>query len=755
MATLAHTFDQALRHHQSGNFQQAEELYRQILQADPRHVEAWHLLGLIAGRFSRNDLACEYIGQALRLQPNYHVAHNSLGTVLQNLGRLEEAAASYCEALRLKPDFAEAHYNLGKVLKDQGKLEEAAASYRQALRLHPENFEAHNNLGNILQAQGKLAEAATCYQNTLRLKPDHGVTHYNLGNVFNDQSKLDEAIASYQEAIRLRPDLFQALNNLGNILRNQGKLAEAIPNFLRALHLRPDFFEAHNNLGLALQEQGRLDEAIASYRQALRFNSDYAEAHNNLGNALKEQGQPDEAIDSFQEALRLRPDLSGAHNNLGNAFREQGRLDEALTAYRTALGLNPEAAHLHSNLVQTLNYHPGYDARMIQEECARWLQQHAAPFKDNLGPHANRPEPERRLRIGYVSPDFREHVDSFFTIPLLSNHDARQFQIFCYANVARPDALTERLRGYAEVWRSTVELTDPQLAELVRADQIDILVDLKMHTANNRLLMFARKPAPVQVAWLAYPGTTGLSAIDYRLTDPYLDPPGLFDAFYAEESVRLPDSFWCYDPLTDQPPVNALPAAQNGYVTIGCLNYFSKLNDDLLTLWAQVLRAVPASRLLLLAPRGQAREHVKAKLQQGGIDAAHIEFADMRARPEYLRLYNRIDFCLDPVPCNGHTTSLDAFWMGVPTITLVSTKSAMGRAGWSQLCNLGLKELAADTPEQYVALAAELAADLHRLQELRGTLRQRMLRSPLMDGTAFARHVEHAYRHMWQRWCRT
>jgi len=357
------------------------------------------------------------------------------------------------------------------------------------------------------------------------------------------------------------------------------------------------------------------------------------------------------------------------------------------------------------------------------------------------------------MRIGYVSPDFRDHVDSFFTIPLLANHDHQQCEIFCYASVARPDAVTERLRGYADVWRSTVKLTDQELADLVRSDQIDILVDLKMHTANNRLLMFAQRPAPVQVCWLAYPGTTGLSTIDYRLTDPYLDPPGLFDSFYAEESLRLPETFWCYDPLTDQPPVNALPARTSGVITFGCLNNFCKVNEDCLMLWARVLQAVPQSRLLLLAPSDPARERVLAILQQEGIAAARVEFANRVPRPEYLKLYHRFDFGLDPVPYNGHTTSLDAFWMGVPTLTLVSTKTVLGRGGWTQLCNLGLQELAAETPEQYVALAAGLAGDLTRLEELRSTLRQRMLRSPLMDGKRFARHVEQLYRQMWRRWC--
>jgi predicted O-linked N-acetylglucosamine transferase (SPINDLY family) len=366
--------------------------------------------------------------------------------------------------------------------------------------------------------------------------------------------------------------------------------------------------------------------------------------------------------------------------------------------------------------------------------------------------HGNLPDPERRLRIGYVSPDFCNHVNSFFTIPLLSNHDHQQVEIIGYADVVRPDSVTQQLRGYSDVWRNTVGLSDEQLAGLIRDDRVDILVDLAMHTVKNRLLVFARQPAPVQVTWLAYPGTTGLPTIDYRLTDPYLDPPGLFDDCYSEESFRLPETFWCYDPLTEQPPVNALPAAVNGVITFGCLNSFCKVNDECLALWARVLRAVPQSRMLLHAPLDPARERVLAKFQEHGVPASRVEFVSRKPRHEYLRLYHRIDMALDPLPCNGGTTTLDAFWMGVPTLTLLG-KTALGRAGWSLLCNLGLKDLAAETPQGLVDRAVQLAADSSGLQELRRTLRQRMQHSPLMDGKRFARHMEQAYRQMWMKWC--
>ncbi len=602
----------------------------------------------------------------------------------------------------------------------KGQLQQAEQLFIQILQADPNQVDALHLLGIIAGQTGRDYLAINYLNAALRLKPDLAGAHNNLGNVFTAQGKLPEAVASYERALRFRPHYFEAHYNLGNALRVQGRLTEAMASLQRALHLRPDHAGVHNSLGIALQGLGELGEAVASY----------------------------------QHAVRLKPDFADAHLNLGTVLKDQGLLDDALSVFRNALRLNPNAANIHSNLILTLHYHPGFVAKAILEECRRWSQQYADPLKSSILPHTNLPEPERRLRIGYVSPDLGgHHVDCFFTIPLLSNHDHRQFEIFCYADVERPDTLTERLRGYADVWRESRRLSDQQLADLVRSDQIDILLDLKLHTPNNRLRVFARKPAPIQVAWLGYTGTTGLSTMDYRLTDPYLDPPGLFDEFYTEESVRLPETFWCYDPLTDQPPVNSLPALESGVVTFGCLNNFCKVNDGCLALWAQVLRAVPRSRLLLLAPKGQARERALARLEQDGIAAPRLEFADKQPRREYLKLYQRIDLGLDPVPCNGHTTSLDAFWMGVPTLTLVSNTTAFGRAGLSQLCNLGLNELAVETSEQYVALAARLAGDLPRLQELRGTLRQRMLSSPLMDANRFARHMEQAYRTMWRRWC--
>jgi predicted O-linked N-acetylglucosamine transferase (SPINDLY family) len=318
--------------------------------------------------------------------------------------------------------------------------------------------------------------------------------------------------------------------------------------------------------------------------------------------------------------------------------------------------------------------------------------------------------------------------------------------------VVRPDVITARFRSCADVWRNVVGLTDEQLAESVRHDRIDILVDLCMHMARNRLLVFARKPAPIQACWFAYPGSTGLSTIDYRLTDPYIDPAGLDDDHDSEQSIRLPDSFWCYDPLVNDLAVDTPPMLEKGHITFGCLNNFCKVNAAVLSLWARVLRCVDRSRLLLMAAEGSPRQETLAQLEREGITPDRVTFVTHRPRAQYLELYRGIDIALDTVPYNGHTTSLDSLWMGVPVVTLTGP-TAVGRAGLSQLMNLGLPELIAFSPEQYVRIAVELARDLPRLGELRATLRGRMQASPLMDGPRFARNVEAAYREMWRRWC--
>jgi predicted O-linked N-acetylglucosamine transferase (SPINDLY family) len=367
-------------------------------------------------------------------------------------------------------------------------------------------------------------------------------------------------------------------------------------------------------------------------------------------------------------------------------------------------------------------------------------------------PHTNDCSPDRRLRIGYVSPDFRSHPVGTFLLPLLESHDHQGFEIFCYSSVRVPDAITARCRAQADVWRDALGMSDEQLAGAIRDDRIDVLVDLTMHMADNRLLVFARKPAPVQVTYLAYCGTTGLAAMDYRLTDPYLDPPGRDEPFYCERSVRLPETYWCYRPVIETSPAETLPASGTGQIVFGSLNNFCKVSDASLAAWSRLLQAVPGSRLLLHAHAGSHRQRVCTLLAGQGVAAERLELIDFLPAGDYFDVYRRIDVALDPFPYGGGTTTCDALWMGVPVVSLAGA-TAVGRGGLSILSNVGLPDLVARDPGEYVEIAARLAGDLPRLRELRAALRDRMRKSPLMDAPRFARNVEAAYRRMWKEWC--
>ncbi|MFI5378016.1 MAG: tetratricopeptide repeat protein [Tepidisphaerales bacterium] len=562
----------------------------------------------------------------------------------------------------------------------------------------------------------------------------------------------DDPLVRCRQALALDPDSPKVLVDLGNLLLVRGQLDQAIACYRRVLVFRPDSPEAHNNLGTALKTQGDVAGAIACFQQALALRPDAAQAHNNLGNALQQMGHLDEAAACYESAIALKPDHADAHNNLGQVRAVQGQLDPAIACYRRALALNPQSAAIHSNLVYSLHFHPGSDRESLYREHLQWNEVHAKPLAALRRPHNSDAAPDRRIRVGYLSPDFAQHPVGRFLLPLLAAHDRDRFHIFCYASQVRDDTFTERLRAHADVWRNVFGLSDDELAELIRVDGIDILVDLAMHMAGNRLLVFARKPAPVQVTYLAYCGATGLDVMDYRLTTADLDPPGPNDAFYSERSIRLPQTYWCYEPGVDTPPVGPLPALARGGVTFGSLNNFCKVTEPTLDAWARLLVAVDGSRLLLHSHPGSHRERVSAFLHARGVSPDRLVFTDFVPIERYFKLYGEIDIALDPFPCGGGTTTCDALWMGVPVVSLVG-QTAVARSGLALLSQLGLGELTATTPQQYIRIAADLAGNVPRLREFRTTLRQRMQASPLMDAPRFARDVESAYRAMWHRWC--
>lgn len=746
--TLDQTLKAAMRNQVAGRLEDAEAGYRLVLARCPDHVMALHMLGVMAlqaGR-GRMEKALALLRRAVALDPAAWWSHCSLGQTLQTLGRLPEAIEAYARATELNPACLEAWRGAGEAWQALGRSPEALAAIARVTALRPDRAEAQNDLGIALQDAGRLPEALQAFRRALELKDDFPLAHNNLANALLAEHQTDAALAELRAVVERWPDFAVAWYNLGNIHYTGCRFQEAAEAYRRALALAPGNLTARNNLGNALQYLGRFEEALAVYQEVLRLDPGYVDAHNNASAAARALGRTDEAVRLLRRAAELRPGYAITQGNLGSLLKDAGLMDEAVQHFRRALELNPGDAVTHSNLAYSMNFLPCHSGEILAENLA-WDRAHALPRVDL--PYGNDPDPERRLRIGYVSPDFRDHCQSFFTIPLLSRHDHSRFEIFCYAKVLRPDAVTRRIAGYADVWRDTATLDDEAVADLVRADRIDILVDLTMHMANGRPRMFSRKPAPVQVAWLAYPGTTGLAAMDYRLTDPHLDPPGQHDDWYSETSIRLPDTFWCYDPLTQEPRPGPLPAQASGHITFGSLNNFCKVTPAVLAVWAQVLNAVAGSRLLLLAQPGDQRRRVLEGLAAGGIQEDRVEFAPFQPRPEYLALYQRIDLGLDTFPYNGHTTSLDAFWMGVPVVTLLGG-TVVGRAGWSQLCNLDLRELAAGSTGEFIRIAAELAADWPRLAQLRAGLRARMEASALMDGARFTRNLEAAYRRMWR-----
>jgi protein O-GlcNAc transferase len=459
-------------------------------------------------------------------------------------------------------------------------------------------------------------------------------------------------------------------------------------------------------------------------------------------------GRLDGAEVLFRKIIARQPAVPETHLSLGNVLQDKGQLDEAIAAFRQAMALRPTYAQAHSNLLIAMQYHPGYDAQAIADEYRRWNHQHAHPLRKFIQPHANDRRLDRRLRIGYVSPDFCSHPVGRFMLPLLASHDRTAFEVFCYTHVQVPDEMTAKLRACADTWRTITGQSDEEVSDMIRRDGIDILVDLAMHTAHDRLRVFARKPAPVQATYLAYAGGTGVDTINFRLTDRCLDPDEADDRLYLEHSIRLDGTYWCYHQVSGTPPVSDLPALLTGNVTLGCLNSFCKVNDAVLSLWADILTALPRSRLLLVVPQGSSRQRTLERLQNGGIGADRVEFAVTQQFLKYLEGYHRIDIALDTFPYCGGTTTCDALWMGVPVVTLAG-RTAVGRAGVSLLTNAGLPELIARTPQEYARLAVRLAEDLPRLQHLRSTLRRRMEQSPLMDAPRFAHTIEAAYRQMW------
>jgi predicted O-linked N-acetylglucosamine transferase (SPINDLY family) len=668
-------------------------------------------------------------------------------------GSRPEAERALRALLAEAPDHAPALRLLGQMAYERGRPAEALAFFRRAADREPANATLHSLVGAAHQALGQLDEAEASHRRALALAPGDPLVLNNLGITLAARGRAEEAVDAFERARAADPRDAEVLCNLAAALQGQGRLGEAAALCHEAIRLAPGLAHAHNTFGRVLQDQGRLAEAEACYRRALGANPDFAEAHNNLGNAVSAQGRLDEAAACYAQTLGRRSDWSVPHYNLGVTLQSQGRLVEARACIEHALALNPDDPVAYSTYVGSLHYDPEASPALLLAEHRRWAERQASRLPEAPA-HANDPDPERRLRVGYVSPDFRNHAAAFFLEPLLTHHDPGRVETVCYAELAVPDERTAQLRGLARHWRPTRGLSDERLAAQVREDGIDILVDLAGHTAGNRLLAFARRPAPVQVSYLGYPGTTGLDAVAYRLADAVTDPPEEAPS-HSEELVRLPGPFCCYAPPARVPLSAALPSRRQRAVTFGSLHKLDKLNGRVVDLWCRLLHDVPGARLLLARNtlHGPTADYWRDQFTRRGI--APEQLVIRRVEPvgmQHLRAYDEVDVLLDTFPWCGHTTACEALWMGVPVITLRGDRHA-GRMTASVLTCLGLTELIADTAEDYRRIGAALAKSVPRRAVLRGGLRGRLSASPLCDGAAFTRNLEVAYRRMWRRWC--
>jgi protein O-GlcNAc transferase len=636
-----------------------------------------------------------------------------------------------------------------------GQLDAAERACRRVLAADQNHANALHLLGLIAFRTGQQELANGLINRAMEIQWSQAVSDFDLGNTLKNQRRLDDAVAAYRRALELAPHHYLIYANLGSVLQLQGKSDEAVACFQKALELNPADARTQYNLGDILKELGKLDEAIAAYRRALELAPQEPAIYTGLGIVYVLQGRLSEAVRCFEKDIELQPDSASSYVNLGGVLQSLGRLDETIACLRKALDLKPDHAIARSNLLHTLHYRTGVTLAELAAEHAEFERLHAAPLRAEWRPHGLDRNPERPLTLGFMSPCFSQHPVGHFVIRALENFDPQFFKVACYSDRrSGEDDWTRRFKAVSTIWRDTSTLTDAELTEQIRADGIDILYDLAGHTAKNRLLVCARKPAPIQITWADYVGTTGLTAIDYLLADRY-EVPLEAEPYYTERVLRMPNDYVCYDPPPYAPAVSPPPAMKRGFVTFSSFNHRPKITFEMVEVWAKILRRVPNSRLLL-KNRGMDDLSVagplRAEFAKHEVEPGRIECLGWSAHSQLLAEYQRVDLALDTFPYNGGLTTCEALWMGVPVITCPGETFA-SRHSLSHLSNVGLTETIAHDLNEYVDLAVALATDLPRLAVLRSGLRDRVAASPLCDGKRFAHDLMQILRDVWRNYC--
>lgn len=738
-----------------GKLAAAQSALHKASSLKPDSFDPLYLLGQTCNDLRRFDKAAEYFEKALALQPAFESLYGELCHALFQIKAVDRALDTIATGIQRYPENASFHFFLGNLFSYVEKWPEATSSYSTALRLNPDLVQAHTNLATVFRSQGDLESAERHAECALIADPASSDAHACVAANQAATGKLEEAVAGYEKALGLNPAHATSCRGKGDALLKLGKLDAAIESLNKALAIEPDSAETYRDLGLVYLELGQHRDAEENCRKALALRPLYPSALNNLGMALTSLGRLPEAEECYLAALSIDPDSDVYHSNLGGLLMAQGRTPEAVASFRRATDLGQQlttaSANLrYSNLLFCLSHSEEQDAQALFAVHRRFAERFEASLQSAWPQHANPREPDRKLQVGFVSGDFYSHVVAQFVGPVLADLSGYpDLSLHAYHNKAAEDSETELLKGYFRYWHPVAGLSDAAVTRQIGEDGIDILIDLSGHTGSNRLLTFAHKPAPVQVSWLGYPGTTGLQAMDYYLADQFVLPTSQFDDQFTEKIVHLP-TLAPFRPSDVAPPVNVLPALANGFVTFGSFNRAGKINRSVVAWWAELLRAVPDARLLIegVPEDGQCMEW----LAQEGVTRERLSWHGRNGMVAYHALHHQVDICLDTFPYNGATTSWCAVWMGVPTLTVAGNTPA-GRYGAAIMGQMGLGAFVARDRQDFVRKGVYWANHLPELADLRAGMRVRFSQCAAGQPGLIAAALANALRTMWQRWC--
>ncbi|MCA9127458.1 MAG: tetratricopeptide repeat protein [Planctomycetales bacterium] len=740
MPTIPEVLQHAVQLQNRGQLAEATRLYEAVLKVDPVQADALHLLGLIANAQKQYQKAVELIQQAISVSPPSAVFYGNLGVALRFAGRIDEAIEAYRQAISLAPDAPDTQFNYGKALKLSGDLAGAKDAFERAIELAPNRVSPWLSLMNLAAEAGDISLAAELGEKALQHCPASAELHMNLGIMYKRQGQLIRAVEFLNRSVSLSPKNIEALCKLSTTLFSMHRIEEGRQFLQRAHQIEPENVHVLVGFGVLHNTTGNAVLAESAYRRAVELYPSHGNAHTNLGVALKSQGKLSEALDCITRGIELEPDSAETLVNRGAVLMSLGRLQESKECFREAIELKHGYDDADDSLLMCLQYDPSVTAEELLVAHRNWDKRYCSGIA--IAKRGSSARTSSRIRLGFVSPDLGNHPVGYFTVGMFENLDRTRFESFVYSDRIGDDPITQRIRKAADQWYQTTELSHEKLAGKIQQDQIDILFDLAGHTAHNRLLTFARRPAPIQISWAGYVGTTGLDSMDYLLADRFHVPEG-YERLHCEKILRMPDDYICFDPPSEAGPVGPSPALDNGFVRFGCMANPAKVNEKVLALWGRILQALPDCQLLLCYcgwtdPDNQLR--VRRILEKYKA-AERVQFDYQTGRANLLARYSDIDIALDTFPYSGGLTTCEALWMGVPTVTLPLDRFA-SRHSYSHMQNANYKQFCCENDGQYLERAVHWARNLTDLQHIRQNMRSQVVESPLCDAVRFTRGFE-------------